>query len=103
MCRYWEENLPSDHIPPSDFDAPFSASTNGKDASATAIVASALLEIFDLTGASLRAKFLPYYVLLRPKFILRILSDMQIVSIPPSSKILAVGAFFSSAEQTMHN
>lgn len=53
-CRYWEDNIPSDLVPPTDFDAPVSASDNGKDASASAIVASALLEIFDLTGASFK-------------------------------------------------
>lgn len=50
MCSYWEENLPDDYVPPADFDAPVSASDNGKDSSATAVVSSALLEIFVLTG-----------------------------------------------------
>eukprot|EP00903_Cladosiphon_okamuranus_P010054 g9531.t2 len=46
LFGYWEKNLPDDLVPPADFDAPASASDNGKDSSATAIVASALLEIF---------------------------------------------------------
>lgn len=56
MCvrpiRYWEDNLPTDLIPPADFDAPTSATNNGKDSSATAVVASALLELFIVTGKS---------------------------------------------------
>eukprot|EP00752_Nemacystus_decipiens_P008973 g8011.t1 len=50
LLAYWEQNLPADYVPPADFDAPVSASDNGKDSSATAIVASALLEIFIITG-----------------------------------------------------
>lgn len=50
--RYFQDNLPADLVPPADFDAPESASENGKDSSSTAIVASALLELYAETGAS---------------------------------------------------
>lgn len=49
--RYFDSNLPDDLVPPSDFDAPVSATSNGKDSSATAIVASASIELFLSTGA----------------------------------------------------
>lgn len=51
VCRYFEDNLPSDLVPPADFDTPVSASDNGQDSSSTAIVASTLLEISVETGA----------------------------------------------------
>lgn len=50
-CRYWEAHLPTDYVPFSDFDAPLT-DDNGKDSSSTAIVSSALLEIFVSTGES---------------------------------------------------
>lgn len=42
-------NLPDDNVPYADFDAPVD-SDNPKDSSATAIVTSALFELFELTG-----------------------------------------------------
>lgn len=47
--RYFVDNLPDDNVPYADFDAP-KDSDNPKDSSATAIVASALFELFELTG-----------------------------------------------------
>lgn len=49
LWRYWEDNIPDDLVPPADFDAP-DDDDNGKDSSASAIVASALFEIFTATG-----------------------------------------------------
>ena len=49
--RYFDNNLPSDNVPFADFDAPENAE-NPKDSSATAIVASALFELFELTGTA---------------------------------------------------
>ena len=49
--RYFDENLPEDKVPFADFDAP-EDSDNPKDSSATAIVASALFELFELTGTA---------------------------------------------------
>lgn len=49
MNRYFDGNLPGDNVPYADFDAPVN-SDNPKDSSATAIVASALFELFELTG-----------------------------------------------------
>lgn len=49
--RYFNDNLREDKVPYSDFDAPVDSS-NPRDSSSTAIVASALLEIFQLTGES---------------------------------------------------
>ncbi|CAM9967440.1 unnamed protein product [Ectocarpus sp. 12 AP-2014] len=46
---YFVDNLPDDNVPYADFDAPEN-SDNPKDSSATAIVASALFELFELTG-----------------------------------------------------
>eukprot|EP00904_Undaria_pinnatifida_P003723 jgi/Undpi1/13351/HiC_scaffold_8.g03010.m1 len=46
LLGYWEDNIPSDLVPPADFDAPVNETLNGKDSSASAIVASALIEIF---------------------------------------------------------
>ncbi|CAM9689075.1 unnamed protein product, partial [Pylaiella littoralis] len=46
LLEYFDSNLPDDLVPPSDFDAPVSATSNGKDSSATAIVASASIELF---------------------------------------------------------
>lgn len=43
--RYFLDNLPDDNVPPSDFDAPLDE-YNLKDSSSTAIVASAMLELF---------------------------------------------------------
>ena len=50
-CRYFDGNLPEDNVPYADFDAPVD-SDNPKDSSATAIVASALFELFELTGTA---------------------------------------------------
>ncbi|CAN0410370.1 unnamed protein product, partial [Ascophyllum nodosum] len=50
--KYFDDNLPSDGVPPADFDAPVNATDNGKDSSSTAIVASALFEIYTETGDS---------------------------------------------------
>lgn len=47
--RYFDENLRDDNVPYSDFDAPIDED-NPRDSSSTAIVASALLELFQLTG-----------------------------------------------------
>lgn len=49
IIRYFDENLPEDNVPYADFDAPVD-SDNPKDSSATAIVASALFELFEHTG-----------------------------------------------------
>ncbi|CAN0369326.1 unnamed protein product [Ectocarpus sp. 6 AP-2014] len=46
---YFVDNLPDDNVPYADFDAPVD-SDNPKDSSATAIVTSALFELFELTG-----------------------------------------------------
>ncbi|CAM9325685.1 unnamed protein product [Ascophyllum nodosum] len=55
LLEYWEDNIPDDLVPPSDFDAP-DDSRNGKDSSASAIVASALFELFTATGDALYLK-----------------------------------------------
>lgn len=47
--RYFDDNLPEDDVAYADFDAPLDG-FNPKDSSATAIVASALFDIFELTG-----------------------------------------------------
>ncbi|CAN0005306.1 unnamed protein product [Pylaiella littoralis] len=49
LLSYFNGNLREDNVPYSDFDAPID-STNPRDSSSTAIVASALLELFQLTG-----------------------------------------------------
>ncbi|CAN0270372.1 unnamed protein product, partial [Laminaria digitata] len=49
LLSYWEDNIPADLVPPTDFDAPVDAELNGKDSSSSAILASALLELFLLT------------------------------------------------------
>lgn len=54
FCRYFNGNLREDNVPYSDFDAPID-STNPRDSSSTAIVASALLELFQLTGEATTA------------------------------------------------
>ncbi|CAN0163453.1 unnamed protein product [Ectocarpus fasciculatus] len=46
---YFIDNLPDDNVPYADFDAPVDAD-NPKDSSATAIVTSALFELFELSG-----------------------------------------------------
>ncbi|CAM9200961.1 unnamed protein product [Ectocarpus sp. 4 AP-2014] len=46
---YFVDNLPDDNVPYADFDAPVD-SDNPKDSSATAIVTSALFELFELVG-----------------------------------------------------
>ncbi|CAM9607443.1 unnamed protein product [Ectocarpus sp. 8 AP-2014] len=46
---YFVDNLPDDNVPYADFDAPVD-SDNPKDSSATAIVTSALFELFELSG-----------------------------------------------------
>ncbi|CBJ31655.1 Unsaturated glucuronyl hydrolase, family GH88 [Ectocarpus siliculosus] len=46
---YFVDNLPDDNVPYADFDAPVD-SDNPKDSSATAIVTSALFELFEQTG-----------------------------------------------------
>ncbi|CBJ33670.1 Unsaturated glucuronyl hydrolase, family GH88 [Ectocarpus siliculosus] len=46
---YFVDNLPDDNVPYADFDAP-PDSDNPKDSSATAIVTSALFELFEQTG-----------------------------------------------------
>lgn len=55
--RYFDDNLPEDNVPYADFDAPID-SNNPRDSSATAIVASALLELFQLTGGYFPAPIL---------------------------------------------
>lgn len=56
LCiRYFDKNLPEDNVPFADFDASEDA-LNPKDSSATAIVASALFEIFELTGKMRRTR-----------------------------------------------
>eukprot|EP00752_Nemacystus_decipiens_P001632 g1587.t1 len=49
LLEYFDTNLPDDNVPYADFDAPLDAD-NPKDSSSTAIVGSALFEMFDLTG-----------------------------------------------------
>ncbi|CBJ31659.1 Unsaturated glucuronyl hydrolase, family GH88 [Ectocarpus siliculosus] len=46
---YFIDNLPDDNVPYADFDDPVD-SDNPNDSSATAIVTSALFELFELTG-----------------------------------------------------
>lgn len=50
--RYFDDNLPTDYIPYSDFDAPLDTN-NSKDSSASAIVTSSLFELFEVTGKSM--------------------------------------------------
>ncbi|CAM9161445.1 unnamed protein product [Laminaria digitata] len=52
LLGYFEDNLPTDNVPFADFDAPLD-SDNSKDSSSTAIVASALFEIFQVTGEAI--------------------------------------------------
>lgn len=49
LLEYFVDNLPEDNVPYSDFDAPLD-DENLKDSSSTAIVASALLEMFVTIG-----------------------------------------------------
>ncbi|CAN0232688.1 unnamed protein product [Scytosiphon promiscuus] len=49
LLGYFDGNLPDDNVPYADFDAPIDES-NPKDSSSTAIVASSLFEIFELSG-----------------------------------------------------
>lgn len=49
LLSYWEDNIPADLVPPTDFDAPVDADLNGKDSSASAVLASALFELFIIT------------------------------------------------------
>ena len=49
--RYFDGNLPEDNVPFADYDAPEDAD-NPEDSSSTAIVASSLFEVFELTGTA---------------------------------------------------
>ncbi|CAM9347761.1 unnamed protein product, partial [Hapterophycus canaliculatus] len=49
LLGYFDGNLPDDGVPFADFDAPVDED-NPKDSSSTAIVASSLFEIFELSG-----------------------------------------------------
>eukprot|EP00752_Nemacystus_decipiens_P012850 g11377.t1 len=49
LLEYFDTNLPDDNVPYADFDAPLDAD-NPRDSSSTAIVGSALFEMFELSG-----------------------------------------------------
>lgn len=57
--RYFNDNNEDDNIPLADFDAP-KDKYNPRDSSSTAIVCSALLDLFQLTGKTKAGTFEPH-------------------------------------------